>query len=101
MSDFLERYDADQKRKERIPEPTRHVEHWVRDDGNTSESRLVAIVYPRDSYYVIDRLTEDGWVYGDPFGPKNQDTEERAIAQAQSAANKTGQPHAVREVLPD
>lgn len=99
MTEFLARYDAEQKRKERSPEPTRFRPEWTRDEGNTSESRVTTILYPRDSYYVIDGLEPDGIWY--QLEGKGQDTQERAEAQAQTLANRTQRPHRVREVLPD
>lgn len=83
--------------EERTTQPTLYPNaEWVAMPNETQE-RVVAIVYPRDSYFVVDRLSEEGWARTS----KEQDTEERAIAQAQSAANASGQPHRVREILPD
>ncbi len=96
---LAERIEANRRRKERSPEPTRGGQMWVRDEGNTSESRVTTILYPRDSYYVIDSLGVDASWY--QLEGKGQDTQERAEAQAQTLANKTGRPHRVREVLPD
>lgn len=97
MSDLVERMKEDYRRKELSPEPTRVKAEWENRDGY--EERRVVIVYPRASQFIIDRLEPHGWVEVVPR--KEQDTEERAIAQAQSLANSTGIPHSVREVIVD
>lgn len=87
--------EAEYKRRERMTEPTRPVAEW--EDHGTYEDRLVAIVYPRDSYFELSVLRDGKW---EDVQGKGQDTEERAMAQAQTLANKSGLPHAVRVVLP-
>lgn len=67
--------------------PTIQKGPWGKDDEGYN--RIVAIAYPRKSYYVFDVLTPVGWARSTH---KEQITEERALSAAQSVANSTGCP---------
>lgn len=78
-----------------MTEPDSTFHPWEITD--TQYTRQVGIAYPRISYYVFDRLVpNEGWVEDTQ---KWQEDYNRAIAIAQTLANRNNVPYRVREVV--
>lgn len=65
-------------------------------EGDSKYTRIVAMAYPRDNYFVLEVLKDGEWVED---SAKWQETFERALSAAQSLANRIKVPVRIKEVI--